>query len=249
MDCESRDQDIMPQQTQQPRPLTFKPDLPDAARRWDAFYGRHHRPPRGLRHRARHGAQLPAGRGYHDKVFGDIDDVIGQGAGPRRGHLLGRRSDARLLTPALDPTRSPHSAAPSCAGAMTRATPTGRLPLIEDWERKLSRCACRRSTRSGSACWSCTAARPSAWRARCSSSPRPAHQHGPAGGPARPAAPLPGPDRPPRADRPGHGRRPRHLPRGVEHGGPGGAHGRARLLPRRLTRWRARPSCSATSAA
>ncbi len=58
-------------------PLAFKPDLADAARRWDAFYAGDivDRPviyvtaPKG-------GPKPPAGTNYRDRVFGDLDEVI-----------------------------------------------------------------------------------------------------------------------------------------------------------------------------
>ena len=62
-----------------PAPLELKPDLDEAARRWDAFYhGEILDRPLLWVTAPRAGKKGAPGAGYHEKVFGDMDDIIGR---------------------------------------------------------------------------------------------------------------------------------------------------------------------------
>ena len=61
-----------------PKPLSLKPDLAEANRRWQAFYAGDliDRPVVSVTAPADDHHEIPQRVGYHDKVFGDLDDVI-----------------------------------------------------------------------------------------------------------------------------------------------------------------------------
>lgn len=64
-------------QSPKPAPLAFKPDLADAARRWDAYYaGDLIDRPLVQVTAPRPGARTVPGASYHDKIYGDLDKII-----------------------------------------------------------------------------------------------------------------------------------------------------------------------------
>jgi hypothetical protein len=67
----------MAHQTQKPSPLTLKPDLPEAAQRWEAYFaGEMLDRPVVCVTAPRHGPARPWGYGYRRRIFGDLDEVI-----------------------------------------------------------------------------------------------------------------------------------------------------------------------------
>ena len=72
---ESRSHHAM--ETLKPRPLTCKPDLPEAARRWEAYFaGEMLDRPIVCVTAPKHGPLPPWEYRYRQKVFGDMDEII-----------------------------------------------------------------------------------------------------------------------------------------------------------------------------
>jgi hypothetical protein len=120
-----------------PAPLAYKPDLEDAARRWDAFYAGEiiDRPivcvtaPR---------AGGPPGRGssYHDRVFGDMDDII------ERFLITGEGTYyAGEAIPAAWLSFGPDEVGVFCGAELGWSDDSGdtnwSIPFVEDWEEAL----------------------------------------------------------------------------------------------------------------
>jgi hypothetical protein len=120
-----------------PRPLTLKPDLEDANCRWQAFYAGDliDRPVICVT-APRQGPRPATTRGYHDKVFGDTDDVIDNALAHAEATFWGGEA-----IPAFFPSFGPDEIATFCGAELRWSDDSPdtnwSLPLIEDWERQL----------------------------------------------------------------------------------------------------------------
>lgn len=97
-----------------PAPLEFKPDLDEAARRWDAFYaGDVIDRPVVCVTAPRPDMKRPPGVSYRDKVFGDIDDVIDRALGSAEATYFGGEA-----VPAFSPSFGPDEVAAFCGAEL-----------------------------------------------------------------------------------------------------------------------------------
>jgi hypothetical protein len=120
-----------------PAPLAFKPDLDDAARRWNAFYaGEIIDRPIVCVTAPRTGG--PPGRwsSYHDRVFGDMDDIIERFLVSGEGTYY-----AGEAVPAAWLSFGPDEVAVFCGADLGWSEGSGdtnwSIPFVEDWEQAL----------------------------------------------------------------------------------------------------------------
>ncbi len=120
-----------------PVPLTLKPDLEEANGRWQAFYAGDliDRPVICVT-APRQGTRPATTRGYHDKVYGDMDDVIDNALAHAEATFWGGEA-----IPAFFPSFGPDEIAAFCGAELRWSDDSPdtnwSLPLIEDWERQL----------------------------------------------------------------------------------------------------------------
>ncbi len=120
-----------------PARLAFKPDLEEAARRWDAFYaGQIIDRPLVCVTAPRPGAKFAPRVTYRDKVFGDMDDVIARALANAEAIHWGGEA-----VPAFIPSFGPDEIAVFC-GAELKWSPDSpdtnwSVPFVEDWEKSL----------------------------------------------------------------------------------------------------------------
>jgi len=120
-----------------PKPLTLKPDLDEANRRWQAFYaGDLIDRPVVCVTAPRQGPRPATTRGYHDKVFSDIDDVINNALAHAEATYWGGEA-----IPAFYPSFGPDEIAAFCGAELRWSDDSPdtnwSVPLIDDWERQL----------------------------------------------------------------------------------------------------------------
>lgn len=116
---------------------TFKPDLEDCARRWQAFYAGEiiDRPPVVVT-APRQGCSKVTPLTYHEKVFGDLDRVVQRGLDIARATFWGGEA-----VPSFYPSFGPDEIA-VFTGAEFRWSPESpdtnwSVPYVEDWETAL----------------------------------------------------------------------------------------------------------------
>lgn len=119
------------------KPLAFKPDLDDAVRRWDAYFAGEmlDRPvvcvtaPR----KGKHGA---AGSNYHERVFGDIDDILRRALISTEATYHGGEAIPSFWT-----SFGPDEVAVFCGAELGWSDASGDTnwskPCVEDWARDL----------------------------------------------------------------------------------------------------------------
>lgn len=126
-------------QTKKISPLSFKPDLEDANKRWEAFYMGElidrpvtcvRAPKRGYENKPRYNIT------YRDRVLGDIDDVIDKIIQSAENTFYGGEA-----IPAFMPTFGPDEIASYCGGELCwgdDATETNwSRPFVDSWEKAL----------------------------------------------------------------------------------------------------------------
>jgi hypothetical protein len=122
-----------------PAPLAFKPDLEDAAKRWDAFYAGEiiDRPVICVTAPRPGYTRIPAGRSYHEKVFGDLDLVISRALVNAEATWWGGEAVPTFFT-----SFGPDEIAVFCGSHFgwsddETIDTNWSVPIIEDWERAL----------------------------------------------------------------------------------------------------------------
>lgn len=120
-----------------PRPLALKPDLAEAARRWEAFYAGDlvDRPPVCVT------AAMPGrppGRWptYHERAYAEADELIDRALAAAEATYWGGEA-----VPAWYPGIGPDEIAAFCGGRLAWDPGSGdtswSVPFVEDWERAL----------------------------------------------------------------------------------------------------------------
>lgn len=127
----------MPYIATHPKPLSTKPDLEDAARRWDAYFaGELIDRPVVCVTAPREGMSGAPGSNYHERVFGDLDDII----------LRARRSAEATYyggeaLPYFPLSFGPDETAAFCGAELGWSDESGdtnwSIPLVEDWSTAL----------------------------------------------------------------------------------------------------------------
>lgn len=118
----------------QPYSLSLKPDLPDAARRWQAFFEGEiiDRPVVCLNARVADDP-MPAERGYHDRAFGDVEEVVAAALARAESIWWGGES-----VPAFMPSIGPDEVAVFCGAELhwSDESPDTNWssPFVENWD-------------------------------------------------------------------------------------------------------------------
>jgi len=120
-----------------PAPLEFKPDLEEAAKRWDAFYHEEiiKRPVVCIT-ASREGAQLKKWPDYYEKVHGDMDEIIERALHNAKSTFWGGEA-----IPSFNISFGPDEIAVFCGAEIcwneiSYDTNWSR-PFVEDWEKVL----------------------------------------------------------------------------------------------------------------
>lgn len=127
----------MPASTRPPAPLAFKPDLAEAARRWEAFYaGEIIDRPIVCVTALRDGAAPPPAITYQERAFGDIDAMIDRVLQAAEGIFWGGEA-----VPAFFPSIGPDEVA-VFTGAELRWSDDSpdtnwSVPYVDDWRQAL----------------------------------------------------------------------------------------------------------------
>ncbi len=98
--------------TRKPHPLAFKPDIEEAARRWDAFYAGEIIDRPVVCVNAWRSDERVYAPNYRQRALGDMDATVDQALARAEAVYLAA-SPSRPGCPASARTRSPSSAAPS----------------------------------------------------------------------------------------------------------------------------------------
>jgi len=127
----------MAKSKQRPAPLEFKPDLQEAARRWDAFYaGEIIDRPVVCVTAPREGKKAPPGSDYYERVHGDMDDIIRRALEGAEATFHGGEA-----IPAFWPSFGPDEVAVFCGAELCWSKDSGNTnwskPFVEDWEKAL----------------------------------------------------------------------------------------------------------------
>ena len=117
-----------------PAPLAFKPDLEEAARRWDAFYaGEMIDRPVVCVTAPREGKKAPPASTYHDRVFGDLDDAIERALAGAEATFHGGEA-----VPGFWPSFGPDEVAAFCGAELVWSDESPNTnwskPFVEDWQ-------------------------------------------------------------------------------------------------------------------
>ena len=120
-----------------PAPLAFKPDLVEAARRWDAFYaGEMIDRPVVCVTAPREGRKAPPGSDYYQRACGDMDDVINRALAGAEATFFGGEA-----VPSFYPSFGPDEVAVFCGAPLCWSRDSGNTnwsrPFVEDWEEAL----------------------------------------------------------------------------------------------------------------
>lgn len=124
--------------TTNPEPLEYKPDLAEAARRWEAFYaGEMIDRPVVCVTAPREGFERPPGRWrYRDRVFGDLDAVIGHALLGAEATVFGGEA-----IPAFGLSFGPDEVGCFCGAKLMWEDESGdtnwATPFVTDWEQDL----------------------------------------------------------------------------------------------------------------
>ena len=116
---------------------TFKPDLDEANQRWQAFYAGEivDRPPVCVT-APRDGYPQPAPITYHDKVFGEIDEIVTRGLALAEATFWGGEA-----VPSFYPSFGPDEIAVFCGADLHWSSDSPdtnwSAPFVEDWEKGL----------------------------------------------------------------------------------------------------------------
>ena len=122
---------------QKPVSLEFKPDIEEAARRWDAFYaGEIIDRPVICVTAPREGKQGARGSSYHERVYGDMDDII------KRAIISGEATYyGGEAVPATWLSFGPDEVAVFTGAELKWSQDSGdtnwSVPYVEDWEKAL----------------------------------------------------------------------------------------------------------------
>ena len=120
-----------------PAPLEFKPDIEEAAKRWDAFYaGEIIDRPLVTVTAPREGFKRPQFISYRDRAFGDIDDIIGRAIALAEATFYGGEA-----VPAFNPSFGPDEVAVFMGAEMKWSENSGNtnwsVPFVKNWEEAL----------------------------------------------------------------------------------------------------------------
>ena len=120
-----------------PSALSLKPDLAEAAGRWDAFYaGEMIDRPIVCVTAPRDGAEPVEAPSYHDRVFADMDHVIYQALACAESRYW-----AGEAVPAFSPSFGPDETAAFVGGSLSCSDESPdtnwSVPFVEDWEKAL----------------------------------------------------------------------------------------------------------------
>jgi 5-methyltetrahydrofolate--homocysteine methyltransferase len=124
--------------SRKPAPLSFKPDLADAARHWNAFYAGEiiDRPVICVTAPRPGFERPPARRGYYDKVHTDIDEVITSALANAEATYWGGET-----VPTFSPSFGPDEISVFCGAELkwSKDSPDTNwsVPFVEDWEKAL----------------------------------------------------------------------------------------------------------------
>ena len=127
----------MDTQRKKPAPLALKPDLEEAAKRWEAFYaGEIIDRPLIWVTAPREGVEPPYARGYRSKVFDDMDEIIDNALARAESIYWGGES-----IPTFNPSFGPDEIAVFCGASFhwSEDSPDTNWssPIIDDWEKAL----------------------------------------------------------------------------------------------------------------
>lgn len=124
---------------QKPMPLAFKPDADESAKRWEAFFaGEMMDRPIVCVTAPRNGAKqpFPPAPTYHDRVFGNIDEVIDRSLRIAESTFFGGES-----FPGFSPSFGPDEIADFVGGRLEWSNDSGNTnwskPFVEDWSKTL----------------------------------------------------------------------------------------------------------------
>jgi 5-methyltetrahydrofolate--homocysteine methyltransferase len=118
-------------------PLLYKPDLAEAARRWEAFYaGEIIDRPIVCVTTPREGKRMPAPISYRERVYGDIDTVVN-----RALSIAGATYWGGEAIPAFMPSFGPDEIAVFCGAQLEWSGDSGDTnwskPFVQDWAKSL----------------------------------------------------------------------------------------------------------------
>lgn len=124
-------------QTDKPTPLAFKPDLEEAARRWNAFYaGEIIDRPVVCVTAPREGAPHARGSDYHEKVHGDLDDIIERAIINAEATYYGGESVPSYFLSFGPDEIAVFTGATLCWSEDSKGT-NWSIPFVEDWDESL----------------------------------------------------------------------------------------------------------------
>ena len=183
----------MTNESHTPRPLTLKPDLPEAARRWEAYFaGEMLDRPIVCVTAPKHGALPPWEYRYRQKVFGDIDAIIDEALARAEATYY-----AGEAIPSFFPSFGPDEIAVFTGAEFLWSEDSGETNWSVPYRGGLGRSPAAAPAGRASALAAHGGAEPARGRAAgrqdADSAHRPAHQHGSVGGGARPATAVHGP--------------------------------------------------------
>lgn len=127
----------MNESQRRPAPLEFKPDLEESAKRWDAFYaGEIIDRPIVCVTAPREGYKRPPGSNYHERVHGDMDDIIERAIASAEGTFYGGEA-----VPSFWTSFGPDEVAVFAGAELRWNEDSGdtnwSVPYVEDWEEAL----------------------------------------------------------------------------------------------------------------
>ena len=127
----------MPHQTPKPRPLTLKPDLPEAARRWEAYFaGEMLDRPIVCVTAPKHGPLPPWEYRYRQKVFGDMDEVIDEALARAEATYYAGEAIPSFF-PSFGPDEIAVFTGAEFAWSDDSAETNWSVPHVEDWDEAL----------------------------------------------------------------------------------------------------------------
>jgi hypothetical protein len=123
--------------TRDPTPLALKPDLADAAKRWDAYLaGEMVDRPLVMVTAPREGCERVPAITYHDRAFGDLNELVDRALRAAEGTFYGGEA-----IPAFWPSFGPDEIAVFCGAELCWSDDSGDTnwsePFVENWEEAL----------------------------------------------------------------------------------------------------------------